>query len=278
MDTATIAGLILAIGALAVGALLEGINLMNLISPSALIIILGGTFGATIVSFSIKEVKNFWPITKQAFKSKSLDAAGVISTLVGFAEKARREGLLVLEDDAAQTEDSFLKKGIQLVVDGTDMELVRSILETELAFLEDRHKIGEGIYMQLGGFSPTLGIIGTIMGLIMALGEAGGGGAGSEALVEKIAVAFLATFYGIAFANLVFLPIANKLKVKSSEEILLREVMIEGILSIQAGDNPRIVEEKLKAFLPPALREEVKRGGGWPSNSSSRGWRRRRSS
>lgn len=266
MDLATIIGLILGWGGLALGVILEGKfapkgfagGFSAYFNPAALVIIIFGTFGATIISFSLKQSKDFLRITLQAFKSKAIDAGSVISTLVSFAEKARREGLLVLEDDAAKLQDPFLKKGIQLVVDGTDMELVRNILETELAFLEERHKIGEGIFMSLGGFAPTLGIIGTVMGLVHVIGA---GIENTEKLAAGIAVAFLATFYGISFANLIFLPIANKLKMNSAAEILLREVMIEGILSIQAGDNPRIVEEKLKAFLPPALRETVKGKG-----------------
>jgi chemotaxis protein MotA len=156
-------------------------------------------------------------------------------------------------------DDNFLKKGIQLVVDGTDIELVRNILETDLSFLETRHKLGEGLFTTMGGFSPTLGIIGTVMGLVHALSTI----ESATKTAQAIAVAFIATFYGISFANLIFLPIANKLKAKTAEEVLLREVMIEGILSISAGDNPRIVEEKLKAFLSPkeqAAKEEAAGG------------------
>lgn len=255
MEISTIIGLMLGIGAVLGATFLKGLPLIKLVEPGALLLILGGTFGATMLSFSMKEITNLYRITLQAFKTSEINAAGIISTLVSFAEKARREGLLVLEDDAAKLEDKFLKKGIQLVVDGTDMELVRSILQTELAFLEERHKVGENFFMTMGGFSPTLGVLGAVVGLIVALWK---GGTDPTAVAKGISVAFLAAFYGIGFANIIFIPIANKLKLKSSEEILLREVMIEGILSIQAGDNPRIVEEKLKAFLPPVMREQVR--------------------
>lgn len=258
MDFATVGGLVLGFGGLALGIVMEGASLGSFFGLSALIIIFFGTFGATMVSFSIKQVIEVPKILKHAFIQKTFDAAQVIATLVSFAEKARREGLLVLEDDAQKLEDKFLQKGIQLVVDGTDMELVRSIMNTELSFLESRHKVGENIFMTLGGFAPTLGIIGTVMGLVFALGK---GIEDPTETVKHIATAFLATLYGICSANLIFIPISNKLKLKSNEEVLLREIMIEGILSIQAGDNPRIVEEKLKAFLPPALREGVKPGG-----------------
>jgi chemotaxis protein MotA len=187
-----------------------------------------------------------------------MNPASVIATLVGFATKARREGLLGLEDEIANVNDSFLKKGIQLVVDGTDIELVRSILETDLAFLETRHKLGEGFWGTMGGYAPTIGIIGTVMGLVNALSQL----ENASKVAGAIAVAFIATFYGIGFANLIFLPISFKLKAKSAEEVLIREVMIEGILSISAGDNPRIVEEKLKAFLSPKEQEASKAAEG----------------
>lgn len=258
MDVATVGGLVLAWVSLIVAILLEGAKLTQFIKLSAFIIIIGGTFGATIISFSTKQFKDIFKIMSIAFRTKEINAASIIKTLVSFAERARREGLLVLEEDAAKVDDAFLRKGVQLVVDGTDMDLVRNILETELSFLAQRHKVGEDMFMTLGGFSPTLGIIGTVMGLVFALSH---GVEDASETAKAIAVAFLATLYGISFANLIFIPIANKLKMKSREEILLREVMIEGILSIQAGDNPRIVEEKLKAFLPPILREQVQAGG-----------------
>lgn len=199
-------------------------------------------------------VASIFAVTKQAFIQREMKASDVIQTLVGFATKARREGLLGLEDEIANVSDNFLKKGIQLVVDGTDIELVRSILETDLSFLETRHKLGEGLFGTMGGFSPTLGIIGTVMGLVNALAQL----ESASKVAGAIAVAFIATFYGIAFANLIFLPISFKLKAKSAQEVLVREVMIEGILSISAGDNPRIVEEKLKAFLSPKEQEAGK--------------------
>jgi chemotaxis protein MotA len=218
---------------------------------SAFFIVFGGTLGATIISYPWPVFKNILTVLKQAFFSKEMDPSSVIQTLVGFASKARREGLLGLEDEIANVDDAFLKKGIQLVVDGTDIELVRSILETDLTFLETRHKMGEGMFTTMGGFSPTLGIIGTVMGLVNALGQI----ETATKVAHSIAVAFIATFYGISFANLIFLPLGNKLKAKTADEVLIREVMIEGILSISAGDNPRIVEEKLKAFLSPKEQE-----------------------
>jgi len=233
---------------------MEGLNLKFLFQLSAFIVIFFGSLGATMMSFPMENIKEFFPILRKAFKRQELDPAAIVTQLVGFAAKARREGLLGLEEEAEAIQDPFLKKGLQLVVDGTDIEMIRNIMETDIAFLESRHKIGESVFGTFGGFSPTLGIIGTVLGLVHALSAFGSGEADPVALVAAIATAFLATFYGISFANLFFLPISFKLKQNNQQEVLLREVMLEGILSISAGDNPRIVEEKLKAFLPPKLK------------------------
>jgi chemotaxis protein MotA len=209
------------------------------------------------MSFPTDSIMEFWPVLKKAFRRQELNPTAIVTQLVGFATKARREGLLGLEEEAEAIPDPFLKKGLQLVVDGTDIEMIRNIMETDIAFLESRHKIGESIFGTMGGFSPTLGIIGTVIGLIHALSAFGAGEADPVALVAAIATAFIATFYGISFANLIFLPISFKLKQNSQQEVLLREVMLEGILAISAGDNPRIVEEKLKAFLPPRMKMDL---------------------
>ena len=255
LDLSSIVGLVVGWGSLVIALFIEsGGNIggiLMFLQLSAFFIVFGGTLGATIISYPWPVFKNILIVLKQAFIQKEMNPSNVIQTLVGFASKARREGLLGLEDEIANVDDAFLKKGIQLVVDGTDIELVRSILETDLTFLETRHKMGEGMFTTLGGFSPTLGIIGTVMGLVNALAQI----ETASKVAHAIAVAFIATFYGISFANLIFLPIGNKLKAKTADEVLIREVMIEGILSISAGDNPRIVEEKLKAFLSPKEQE-----------------------
>ena len=257
MDTATVIGLALAWIGIGVGAWIEEVPAHLIFNLSAFFIVAVGSAGATIISFPLDNIKEFWAITKKAFKKQELDPGAIVAQLVGFATKARREGLLGLEEEAEAIQDPFLKKGLQLVVDGTDIEMIRNIMETDIAFLESRHKIGEGIFGTFGGFSPTLGIIGTVMGLVHALGSFGAGGTDPATLVASIATAFVATFYGISFANLIFLPLSFKLKQNSQQEVLLREVMLEGILAISAGDNPRIVEEKLKAFLPPRMKLDM---------------------
>lgn len=252
MDISSILGLIIALVGLIGGIYLEGGHLGAYVAISAAFIVFGGTAGAVILSFPMKDIAQVPKLFKIAFVEAKYDLSGVITILVSFAEKARREGLLSLEAELAAVEDVFLKQGIQLVVDGTDPSLVRSILETQIAFLEERHKVGAKIFEAAGGYAPTMGIIGTVLGLVEVLGNM----EDPEALAGKIALAFLATLYGVGSANVFWLPLANKLKMKNSEEALAKEVMLEGILSIQAGDNPRIVEEKLRAFLPPSLRKQ----------------------
>lgn len=255
MDIATFGGIIAGIVLLG-WAMASGSSLLIFWNPPSLMITVGGTFAATLINYPLRQMLGVVGVLKNAFFKKAMDPSEVISILVSFAEKARREGLLALEDDAQQLEDGFLQKGIQLVVDGTDPELVRSILETELAFLEDRHKAGQGIFETMGALAPAFGMIGTLIGLIQMLKNLDD----PSAIGPGMAVALLTTFYGALMANLIFIPIAGKLKVKSAEEVLLKEVMIEGILSIQSGDNPRIVEEKLKAFLAPKTRKSIRNG------------------
>ena len=190
---------------------------------------------------------------KALFENKN-DLTDLTKTVVEFARKARKEGILALDRDCANIEDRFLKKGMQLIVDGTPSELVREVLETEIVAMQERHKAGETVFATAGGFAPTLGIIGTVMGLIGMLAKLSDPGKMGPA----IASAFIATLYGVGLANLFLLPIGSKLKAKTTDEVVTYEMIIEGVLSIQAGDTPRIVEMKMLAFLPPHLRGRVK--------------------
>jgi chemotaxis protein MotA len=221
------------------------------------LIVIGGTAGALFVSFPMEELKAVPNLIKATFFKNTLDVGDLVSKLVKFAEKARREGLLALEAEVASAGDPFLQKGIQLVADGLDQETIKDMLETELDFVASRHAAGTSMLEALGGFAPTLGVLGTVMGLVLVLGNL----SDPQSLGPAIAVAFLATLYGVGSANLIFLPMAQKLKRKSEDELLMREVMIAGIISIQAGDNPQIVEEKLKSYLSPNLRKQLGRGG-----------------
>ncbi len=253
MDKSSIVGLILGFGAILLGFWEEGGNPLSLWALGAAIIVFGGTAGATILSFPMDDIKQVPTLTKIAFKDKKYNINELIITLTGFAEKARREGLLCLERETVGIDDDFLRQGIQLVVDGTDPALVRDILETQIDFTDERHKIGAAIFEVAGGYSPTLGIVGTVMGLVHVLGNL----SDPDSLGGAIATAFIATLYGVCFANLLYLPLGYKLRLKSKQERFMKEIALEGILSIQAGDNPSIVREKLRAFLSAKVRQET---------------------
>ena len=223
--------------------------------PSILIVI-GGTFGCTLVANPLERTKIIGKIVKNAFVNEQIDMIGLIQTLVSFAEKARREGLLALEEDASQLDDEFMRKSIQLVVDGTDPELVKSILDTEIGILEDRHSNNKGYFDSIAELGPAFGMLGTLIGLIQMLANLDD----PSALGPGMAVALVTTFYGSVIANMFAIPLSKKLVQNSGREIMCRELMVEGILSIQAGENPRIVEEKLKVFLSPVMRKQLDEG------------------
>lgn len=250
MDLATVIGFVVAWGAVLGALMMEGGKLHDLLNPSALLLVVGGTFGATVISASLKQIMGLPAILRKVLFCKETDQREIIAIMVTFARKARKDGILTLDAESRKIENKFLRMGIQLVVDGTPSEMVREILETEIVSLQERHKVGENIFSTMGGFAPTLGIIGTVMGLINMLARLNEPGKMGPA----IASAFIATLYGVCLANLVFLPIGSKLKARTSEEIIAYDMMIEGILSIQAGDSPRMVEMKMLAFLPPKLR------------------------
>ncbi|MHB1406370.1 MAG: flagellar motor protein [Desulfitobacteriaceae bacterium] len=263
MDLSTTLGIIAGIGALLVGFILEGGNAGSLLQLSASVIVFGGTIGAVVASFPLSELKKAPQWFKIAFGNQSFGSAEAYETLIRFAEKARREGLLSLEQELEVVTDQFTRQGMQLVIDGTDPEITREILESYIAVLRKRHKVGIHVFEAAGGYSPTMGIIGTVMGLVHVLGNL----SDPSALSGSIAAAFLATLYGVGTANLVWLPIATKLKMKDTFEVAAMEMILDGILSIQAGENPSILKEKLKTHLgnipePQAKEDEAGSGAG----------------
>ena len=255
MDLASVVGFALAV-IMVVWGMASGGDIMAYVDIPSVLIVIGDTFGATILANPLERSKNLPKIVKSAFVTEQIDMIGLIQTLVSFAEKARREGLLALEEDAGQLDDEFMRKSIQLVVDGTDPELVKSILDTEIGLLEERHSANKGYFDSLSELAPAFGMIGTLIGLIRMLGNLND----PASLGPGMAVALITTFYGSCIANLMAIPIGKKLSQNSGREVLARELMVEGILSIQAGDNPRIVEEKLKVFLPPKMRVQLDEG------------------
>lgn len=255
MDKTTLPGLLLGLASLVAMFLMEGGEIQSLFAPSAATLVFGGTFAATLISFPLERVLNLPRLFVKAITDRPLDERKLVELLVGLAERARREGLLALESELSRIEDRFVRSGVMLVVDGSDPETVREILETDLEAMERRHEAGYGMLEAMGGYAPTMGIIGTVMGLVHVLGNL----SDPESLGPAIAAAFIATLYGVASANLVWLPLAGKLKVKSRAELAVRELALQGILSVQAGDNPRLVREKLTAHLAPQHRKRAER-------------------
>jgi chemotaxis protein MotA len=255
-DTSVLMGMGIGFGGLLAGFIIEGGSPRGLVGFSALIIIVAGTSGAVIISFGMKQFMSIPKLFKDSMQAALGPSKELVQLLYNFAEKARREGLLSLEDDIDKLGDEFLKKGIRLVVDGVDPEIVRNTLENDITLYEHRKKEAAEILFQAGGFSPTMGIVGTVMGLVLVLSNLGGD---TTALGHAIAAAFIATLYGIGFANLIWLPVANKLKGKMKEEILARELILTGILSIQAGENPSLIKDKLGAYVEEEIFIEEKK-------------------
>lgn len=257
MDKGTLIGLVLGFGAFLFGLIMGAWPNMILMGMMfdfrSIVIVLGGGLGSAMISAPFATFVAAMKASKVVFKPPVLDPAEAINKIVGLANTARKEGVLALEDSVAAMEDEFLKKGIMLIVDGTDPELVKGIMETELAYIEERHSDISGVYDNLAGLLPAWGMIGTLIGLVLMLGDLDD----MEALAGSMAIALITTLYGSVFANVWAGPFANKLKQVNKEEMLLKTVLIEGMLSIQAGENPRIIEEKLKSFLAPTLRGDV---------------------
>lgn len=254
MDVTSVFGLVGAFLTVIISLYVEGGHIGSLINIGAMFLIISGTFCATMSSFPIEKFKQSPKFLKKAFLYKHEDPSGILQSLFRLAEKARREGLLSLEDEKENVENPFFKKGLQLVVDGIDPQLIQKILENEIAFIEEEEKLGSEIFGVAGGFSPTLGIIGTVMGLIHML-EGLGKVSGAGALGKAVAVAFIATFFGVSLANLVWLPISIKLKGRAKEEANLLYCIMEGVLAIQGGDNTAIIKEKLRVFFPNEIEQ-----------------------
>src|SRR5215216_6104656 len=219
--------------------------------PSAMLVF-GGTIGTVLVAFPMERVTQLGKIMGVAFRQEESSERDLVSLFVKLADRARREGLLALETEAAQIEDHAIQKGVMLVVDGTDPELVREIMESDVAAMSERHEGKYAMFEAAGGYAPTMGIIGTVMGLVNVLSHLDK----PDELGHAIAGAFIATLYGILFANVFFLSIAQRLKQRNKEEVARRTLAVEGVLAVQAGDNPRVVREKLEAFLPMHERGE----------------------
>ena len=260
MDIASLAGILLALFMLVFGIISSaGVGgFREYLDPASAIITFGGAFSCTLMSMSLQNyiagLKSFTLI----FKAPTLNTSDMIGKIIELSNVARKEGLLSLEEAAADLDDPFLKKGILLIVDGTDPELVRAIMETELVSVEGRHKDTIGFWDTLAAMGPAWGMIGTLIGLVNMLYEMDD----PSSIGPSMAVALVTTLYGSLLANWICTPVATKLKLNNANEITMKEIAIEGLLSIQAGENPRVIEEKLKSFLAPADRANASAEGG----------------
>ena len=253
MDIASLLGIVLGLAMTVFGILSNKAELLGYIDVPSVIITIGGSITGVLGSFKLSDFINGFKSFALVFKEDAMDPGEIIGNVINLANVARKEGLLALEEASNDIDDPFLKKGIMLVVDGTDPELVRGILETELACLEDRHKKVIGFWEKWAELGPAWGMIGTLIGLVNMLNNM----EDASAIGPAMAVALLTTLYGSMIANWLCTPIASKMKVNNDLEVIVKDVMVEGLLSIQAGENPRVIEEKLKSFLSPAIRDSV---------------------
>ena len=249
MDLATIIGIVVGFG-LVLGSIAMGEGALFFVSINSMMIVFGGTAGATLINFPLRDVLSVMKVITKVFTTTAISYTDTIERLVLLSETARREGILAIERELESIDDDFLKGGIQYAVDGTEPEYIRAIMESELSNIEERHKLGQSIFLAMGTYAPALGMIGTLIGLIQMLS----GLDDPTRIGIGMATALVTTLYGALLANLFFLPVAGKLGNRSKEEALQKELVLEGILSIQSGDNPRFVREKLLTFLSPAAR------------------------
>ncbi|MBR6343381.1 MAG: flagellar motor stator protein MotA [Selenomonadaceae bacterium] len=256
MEISTVIGVILGIISVFVGMILKGAPLTALNNPAAFLIIIGGTFSCLFIGFRMEQMKNFPNLIKMTFQAPKLqEQAELVRLFIELSQIARREGILALESKVQDIDDPFFRTGLSMVIDGMDPEFVSDVLDAELAVMAERHAEGRSMFTQAGTYAPTLGVLGAVVGLIAALGNLND----IDKLGHSIAAAFVATILGIFTGYVLWLPFANKLKIKSAQEIGQKRMIIEGILSLQAGDSPTAIEAKLMVFIPQTAREGIKK-------------------
>ncbi len=255
MDLATIVGLASGVVLIAVAMIIGGSPLIFVDVPSILIVV-GGVVAVTFIMFPMRTVLGSIQVAIKAFREDPWNLDAIIDQMVGLSRLARTNGILALEDAEKDIQNPFLKKGIQLAVDGNEEELIRFIMATDVSFTQQRHAIGQKVFKQMGAMGPAFGMIGTLIGLVQMLESLDD----PSTIGPAMAVALLTTFYGALIANLVCLPIANKLEFRSKQEALAKQVVTEGIVSIMQGANPKVLKDKLEAFVPPTLRREKRDG------------------
>lgn len=220
--------------------------------PSAMIV-LGGTFGAVLINYPMSDILRVVKVARNVFFEKKLRTEKVIEMLLDMSKIARRDGILALEEKVKDVKDPFFAKGMMLMIDGIEPSTLSKILYTEVEYVEERHKLGAEIFTTMGNFAPAMGMVGTLIGLVKMLMQM----EDPSAIGPAMAVALVTTFYGVILANLLFMPIAGKLKTRSVKELMIKELVINGILSVQSGDNPRVLEQKLHSFISPGKRKSA---------------------
>lgn len=252
VDLATLIGMLLGIACVAI-ALFTGGSLTAYVDIPSALIVLGGAAAATMMSFPLERFFQLPVVTAKALFNKPMDTLRLIEQLVELAEVARRDGILALESLTEEMEEPFLVNGLRMAVDGSDPEVIESIMETELENLMDRHEAGRGMLEAVGRYAPAFGMIGTLVGLVAMLANM----EDPSQIGAGMATTLITTLYGSLLANVVFLPMADKLAIRSNEEVLNKTLVIQGVMAIQSGDNPRNIESKLMTFLPPSVRASV---------------------
>ncbi len=250
MDIATLLGLVTAVGLVLFG-ILSGGSLMIFWDSASAAIVIGGTIGVTLINYPLKDILGLILIVKNVFLHSLQTASELITSLVDLAGKTRKGGVLSIEPEIKNIKDNFFSKGLQMLVDGIEVNSIRSVMEKEIDYVGDRHKLGAEILMTLATFAPALGMIGTLIGLVQMLQELDD----PSKIGPAMAIALITTFYGALMANLFFMPMAGKLRKRSKEEMLVKELILEGVLSIASGENPRVMEQKLQVFLSPKERK-----------------------
>lgn len=255
MDLSTILGVVGGLALIAV-AILMGSDFSIFVDFPSLLIVLGGTLAGTLVSFPLSKVLGVFNVIRKTILHQEVIPVRYIEQFVELARKARRDGLLAIDRELEQIEDPFMRSGLEMAVDGMDADTIAAVLQNELDNMIERHKAGQRVLQTMGSLAPAFGMIGTLIGLVQMLQNLND----PDQVGPAMAVALITTFYGAILANLFFIPMTNKLKERSSEEIHIRSIVLEGVLAIVGGDNPRVVEMKLLRYLPPKARERLSGG------------------
>jgi chemotaxis protein MotA len=259
-DIMSAIGLVIGATLVVLSIVFEG-SLRAFWNPAGIMITLGGSIGALMVNFRLDEIKTVAQVTRKVFVRQDESLIDLHRRFVELAQKARREGLLVLEDELDQIDDLFLRNGLQMVIDGFEPDNIRNIMHAELSSLEGRHELGQSLYKAWGAFAPAFGMIGTLIGLVLMLSQLDD----PSAIGPGMAVALLTTLYGSLMANLIFLPMAGKLAIYSTEEIRMKEIIIEALLALQSGINPRLLQEQIKSYFSPAEKKMLEEANKRPA-------------